>query len=186
MNIYILKQRMENISPQDLISKMSNGITGLASLAGLYKVSLSLPLPPTLSCLPLFLTLPLAPFLSRCPLSLPLSASVGAWPYVDDVANGTAVEPQCMHRSPNEELLGVGDEKGCLKVYHYPCVSKQSVPVSVSAHDGEVSKVRFTCDNRYTSPLPLPSPLRCCPHSPLSPLLLSVVNQLSHLCGQEG
>lgn len=53
-----------------------------------------------------------------------------------------------MHRSPNEELLGVGDEKGFLKVYHYPCVSKQSVPVSVAAHDGELSKVRFTCDNR--------------------------------------
>jgi WD40 repeat protein len=49
----------------------------------------------------------------------------GAWPYVDDVANGTAVEPQCLHRSPNEELLCVGDEKGSLKVYHYPCVSKQ-------------------------------------------------------------
>jgi hypothetical protein len=95
------------------------------------------------------LLLPPYPLLFSTPslLSFPCRRE-GAWPYVDDVANGTAVEPQCMHRSPNEELLGVGDEKGNLKVYHYPCVSKQSVPVSVAAHHGELSKVRFTCDNR--------------------------------------
>jgi len=49
---------------------------------------------------------------------------------VDDVANGTAVEPGCMHRSPNEELLAVGDETGMFKIYNYPCVSKQ-VPVFI-------------------------------------------------------
>eukprot|EP00602_Paraphysomonas_sp_CaronLab_P006133 CAMPEP_0185021562 /NCGR_PEP_ID=MMETSP1103-20130426/4257_1 /TAXON_ID=36769 /ORGANISM="Paraphysomonas bandaiensis, Strain Caron Lab Isolate" /LENGTH=2261 /DNA_ID=CAMNT_0027553167 /DNA_START=29 /DNA_END=6811 /DNA_ORIENTATION=- len=73
----------------------------------------------------------------------------GAWPYVDDVANGTAVEPGCMHRSPNEELLAVGDETGMFKIYNYPCVSKQSASLNMPAHDGELGKVRFTCDNRY-------------------------------------
>lgn len=50
---------------------------------------------------------------------------IGAWPYMDEIANGTAVEPACMHRSPNEELLAVGDETGTFKVYNYPCVAKQ-------------------------------------------------------------
>jgi hypothetical protein len=43
---------------------------------------------------------------------------------MDEVANGTAVEPACMHRSPNEELLAVGDETGTFKIFNYPCVAK--------------------------------------------------------------
>ena len=73
----------------------------------------------------------------------------GAWPFVDDVANGVAIEPSCMHRAPNETLLGVGDAKGKLKLHHYPCVSKESVPLEFDAHDGEIAKVRFTCDNKH-------------------------------------
>ena len=72
----------------------------------------------------------------------------GAWPYMDEVANGRAVEPACMHRSPNEELLAVGDETGVFKMFNYPCVSKQSAAITTHAHDGEIAKVRFSCDNK--------------------------------------
>lgn len=72
----------------------------------------------------------------------------GAWPYVDSVVKGDAVEPCCMHRSPKQDLLGSGNENGVLSIYKYPCVSKKAVSASTNAHVGEIGKVRFTCDNK--------------------------------------
>ena len=73
----------------------------------------------------------------------------GAWPYFDDVAKGTAKEPSTMHRSYDEQLLGVGDMDGHIKLLHWPCQEKEAVPVVSNGHDNEVAKVRFTCDNKY-------------------------------------
>lgn len=73
----------------------------------------------------------------------------GAWPYFDDVAKGTAKEPSTMHRSFDQQLLSVGDMDGNIKLQHWPCTEKESVPVASKGHVDEVSKVRFTCDNKY-------------------------------------
>ena len=73
----------------------------------------------------------------------------GAWPYFDEIAKGTAAEPSAMHRSSDEDLLGVGDTSGAVKLFHWPCIEKEAQPQHRPAHVKEVSKVRFTCDNKY-------------------------------------
>ena len=98
LSIYTLKQTMASISAQDRNSRTLNGPRGAVSLGGQYKVASAL-------CFVLM--------------------QVGAWPYSEDVAKGIAHEPTCMYRSHNEDVLAVGDDTGMLKVYNYPCVSKQ-------------------------------------------------------------
>ena len=74
----------------------------------------------------------------------------GAWPYFDDVEKGKAFEPTSVHRScaPNEALLAVGDSGGAVKIYNYPCLSKDAKAGKHRGHVKEVSKVRFTCDGK--------------------------------------
>ena len=50
---------------------------------------------------------------------------LGAWPYFDDVEKGIAFEPTTAHKSSNQSLLAVGDKAGAVKIYNYPCLSKQ-------------------------------------------------------------
>eukprot|EP01042_Synura_sphagnicola_P001496 gene1496-1726_t len=49
----------------------------------------------------------------------------GAWPKMEDVVKGSAVEPTSMHRSKDRALLSVGCQDGSLKLFNYPCVSKE-------------------------------------------------------------
>lgn len=58
-------------------------------------------------------------------LSINSIAVVGAWPHFSEVESGTAAEPVCVHRSPNEKFLAVGDKKGMVKIYPYPCIRKE-------------------------------------------------------------
>lgn len=39
-----------------------------------------------------------------------------------------------MYRSHKEEVLAVGDETGTLKLYNYPCVSKQVCTYEKNSH----------------------------------------------------
>ena len=54
-----------------------------------------------------------------------------------------------MHRSPDEELLAVGDTSGAVKVFNYPCLTKDAVPTKHRGHIKEVSKVKFSCDGKH-------------------------------------
>lgn len=49
----------------------------------------------------------------------------GTWPHFEAVENGTAFEPTTVHRSRDESLLAVGDTSGSVKIFNYPCLSKQ-------------------------------------------------------------
>jgi microtubule-associated protein-like 6 len=94
----------------------------------------------------------------------------GIWPQLDSDGKPLAADPACVHRSPNKELLCVGDQKGFLKLHRYPCLSKKVRHVSSlydrfyrfpplrpdqveplvqkHAHIGEISRTRFTCDGK--------------------------------------
>eukprot|EP01041_Mallomonas_annulata_P001147 gene1147-2216_t len=73
----------------------------------------------------------------------------GAWPRMEDVARGTAVEPSCVHRSSDNKLLAVGYLDGTIKLFRYPCIAKDATSVEIGAHVKEVSKLRFTCDDKF-------------------------------------
>jgi len=73
----------------------------------------------------------------------------GAWPYFEDVDKGRAFEPTSVHRSKNEALLAVGDLNGAVKLFNYPCLSKDSISMAHRGHVKEVAKVRFSCDGKY-------------------------------------
>ena len=73
----------------------------------------------------------------------------GTWPYFDQVDKGLAFEPTAVHRSPNEELLIAGDSAGAVKVYNYPCLTKDAKPTRHKGHIKEVAKVRFSCDGKH-------------------------------------
>jgi WD40 repeat protein len=73
----------------------------------------------------------------------------GIWPQLDSDGKAVAADPSCVHRSPNSSLLSVGDQKGVLKLHRYPCLSKKVDPLVVkSAHIGEISRTRFSCDGK--------------------------------------
>ncbi len=48
----------------------------------------------------------------------------GAWPYTESVSKGLDFEPTSMHRSNAEDKLVVGDSNGAVKLYRFPCISK--------------------------------------------------------------
>ena len=73
----------------------------------------------------------------------------GAWPYFDQVDKGLAFEPTAVHRSPDEELLAVGDTNGAVKVFNYPCLTKDAQPAKHRGHIKEVAKVKFSCDGKH-------------------------------------
>ncbi len=60
-----------------------------------------------------------------------------------------AEEPTAVHRSPNERLLAVGQRGGGMKLYNYPCVSKDAVAFEQDGHCKDVTRVRFSSDGRY-------------------------------------
>lgn len=64
-------------------------------------------------------------FINNCIIFNIPSLVTGAWPYFDDVEKGIAFEPTSAHRSPNQSLLVIGDKSGAVKIYNYPCLSKQ-------------------------------------------------------------
>jgi microtubule-associated protein-like 6 len=56
----------------------------------------------------------------------------GVWPYFDDIDKKKAYEPSSVHRSYDETAVAVGDQGGFVKLFSYPCVSKD-VSVMVMA-----------------------------------------------------
>jgi microtubule-associated protein-like 6 len=73
----------------------------------------------------------------------------GAWPEYEEVEKGNAFEPSTVHRSRDETFLSVGDTSGAVKIYHYPCVSKDAMNVRKDCHVNDVAKVRFSCDSKH-------------------------------------
>jgi len=75
----------------------------------------------------------------------------GAWPYFDDVEKGKAFEPTTVHRSPGpeEKLLVVGASDGAVKLYNFPCLSKDAKCGVHRGHVRECGKVRFTADGKH-------------------------------------
>lgn len=49
----------------------------------------------------------------------------GIWPVLDEQGQSTSAEPTTCHRSPNQALLGVGDQGGRIRLVNYPCLSKK-------------------------------------------------------------
>lgn len=62
---------------------------------------------------------------------------------------GLAFEPTAVHRSHDENLLVAGDTSGAVKVFNYPCLTKDAVPTKHRGHIKEVAKVRFSCDGKF-------------------------------------
>jgi len=110
---------MERSSPQAHSSEISNGLIGLASSVGHCKVQL----PPPLSIDIFLKLLYLIHLFSQS--SIHSFIHSGAWPYFDDVEKGIAFEPTTAHRSSSQNLLAIGDKAGAVKIYNYPCLTKQ-------------------------------------------------------------
>jgi hypothetical protein len=49
----------------------------------------------------------------------------GIWPQLNPEGQPLSPDPACVHRAPNQQLLSVGDTKGNLKLFRYPCLSKK-------------------------------------------------------------
>lgn len=49
----------------------------------------------------------------------------------------------------NYHLLAIGDDKSEVKVYRYPTINKKSEYLLGKGHSSFISKVRWTCDDRY-------------------------------------
>ncbi len=49
----------------------------------------------------------------------------GIWPVQDEQRQSSSPEPCTCHRAPSQQLLGVGEEGGKVKLYNYPCISKK-------------------------------------------------------------
>ena len=83
-----------------------------------------------------------------CTFGWPLQ---GAWPYFDEVEKGKAFEPTTAHRSPgpDENFLAIGDTAGAVKMYNFPCLTKEAECASHRGHVKECAKVRFSSDGRY-------------------------------------
>ena len=58
-------------------------------------------------------------------------------------------EPTCVHRSHNKLWIAAGYTNGEIRVYRYPCSTREAPYVSRTVHVGEVSKVRFTLDDKH-------------------------------------
>jgi WD40 repeat protein len=75
----------------------------------------------------------------------------GTWPYFDDVEKGLASEPTTVHRSPGpeESLLIAGNSRGAIKLYNFPCLSKDAKCGMHKGHVRDCAKVRFSCDGKH-------------------------------------
>lgn len=75
----------------------------------------------------------------------------GSWPYFDDVEKGKAFEPTTAHRMPGEEekFLATGDSNGAVKIYNFPCLTKDAEAATHRGHVKEVGKVRWSCDGKH-------------------------------------
>lgn len=73
----------------------------------------------------------------------------GLWPSMEDVAQKGVPEPTCVHRSRGQGLLVSGDQHGHVQISNNPCIAKESKHLKFSAHVLEVSKTRFSCDDKY-------------------------------------
>ena len=49
----------------------------------------------------------------------------GIWPRMEDVAKGLTMDPNCVHRSPDQQSLAVGSADGAVRLFRYPCASKE-------------------------------------------------------------
>jgi len=51
-------------------------------------------------------------------------------------------DPSSCHRSHSTQLLAMADEAGAIRIYNFPCVSKQvsSEQMGISGHQGDEQK----------------------------------------------
>mmetsp|Transcript_20183 Transcript_20183/g.18324 ORF Transcript_20183/g.18324 Transcript_20183/m.18324 type:complete len:1166 (+) Transcript_20183:2-3499(+) len=74
----------------------------------------------------------------------------GIWPTYENIEKGLDLDPNCVHRSLDGTLLAVGYSKGGIKLYKYPCTSKDAQSIHIeNAHISEIAKIKFTCNNHY-------------------------------------
>lgn len=73
----------------------------------------------------------------------------GIWPPHEQVTKGLAYDPSSCHRSKDKQNVVVGNTNGELKLFKWPCVSKEAEANTVKGHVGEVGRVRFTCDGSH-------------------------------------
>ena len=74
----------------------------------------------------------------------------GIWPTkkASEQAVGLAAsEPVCCHRSGDRKLLAAATNKGQVKLYNYPVLSKGAKFKQETGHAGEVSNCRFSIDD---------------------------------------
>ena len=74
-----------------------------------------------------------------CTLGWPVQ---GIWPDVPDGNNVNAA-----HKAKKYPVLAIVTERGEIKLYHYPCLTKRAEWVSGFGFSNALSNVRFTCDD---------------------------------------
>ena len=75
----------------------------------------------------------------------------GIWPsYLERTEEGKP-DPTSLHRTLDQQLTCVGNEKGGVRVYNCPVVNKtaQYLEESKPTHTGEVGNTRFSIDGKY-------------------------------------
>lgn len=76
-----------------------------------------------------------------CTLGWPVQ---GIWPKYSD---GTDIDSCC--RSPNGKLLVTGDDFGSVKLFRYPCLSKDHKYKEYKGHSSHVTNISFTRTQNY-------------------------------------
>ena len=76
----------------------------------------------------------------------------GIWPLKKNaeslaVASSATADPVCCHRSGDRKLLATATNKGHVKLYNYPVLSKGSKFRTETGHAGDVSSCRFSIDD---------------------------------------
>jgi len=69
----------------------------------------------------------------------------GLWPYVD----ANQVDPSSVNRSNNEKYIVSGNEAGLVRLFTYPCVSKETEWRQEKAHPYGISSIRWSKDDNY-------------------------------------
>lgn len=58
-------------------------------------------------------------------------------------------EPTAVHRSKAHDMLAVGYQDGAVKIFRYPCLSKNAAYASLKGHTADLPSLRFACDDRH-------------------------------------
>jgi len=58
-------------------------------------------------------------------------------------------EPTTVHRSKAQDMLAVGYQDGAVKIFRYPCLSKNASYASLKGHTADLPSLRFACDDSH-------------------------------------